>query len=51
MDIFVVTEDALVKKYTFTEVANLEAFEREMDEAYEYWFYNADDADNFLREL
>lgn len=44
MTIYYVDEDGIIRHTTFTEnIANLEAFERELDETYEVWTYDIND--------
>ncbi len=44
MIIYEVTEDLKLVEHNYDNVANLEAFEREMDELFEVWFNNPQDA-------
>jgi len=50
MTIYIVL-DGEIKTREYEDVANLESFEREMDEAYpEIWFYDIGDAEQMVHD-
>jgi len=49
LEIFAINE-MVIERLIFTEVANLETFEREMGEVYDYWFYTEEEAIAHLKE-